>query len=241
MIQLYRLAEVGKAASGLFHDLANPVTSVMLNLSQLHAELSATEMKETRVWLDRALTGTKRLESFIAAARKQMQNREVKDEFSLSQEITQTIDVLNFKARHQKVKVLFIPPPQEIVTYGNPLKFSQVMANLISNAIDAYDGLKTKNRQVEVRLWQDEELISITVQDWGTGIPAENRHHIFKPLFTTKSPEKGSGIGLAISRDIVENDFRGELTVSSVPHKGSEFYMTIQHQASPVHAKKVRP
>lgn len=238
VVQLYRLAEVGKAATGLFHDLANPVTSVSLNLSKLQDELQSQKMMDTKVWLDRAVSSAKRLENFIGAARKQMQHREVKAEFSLTQEITQAIEVLNFKARQQKVKVLFIPPSQEITTYGNPVKFSQVIANLISNAIDAYDGQKTRDRRVEVRIVSQDSLVTICVQDWGSGISIKHLTQIFDPLFTTKTPDKGSGIGLAISQEIVENDFKGTITVTSNLGKGSEFYMTIQHETPPqTHAK----
>lgn len=233
MVQLYRLAEVGKIASGLFHDLVNPVTSVMLNLSQLNAELSSEEMKKTRVWLNRALAGTKRLESFITGARQQMQHRELKTYFSLSQEITQAIEVLHFKAREFKVQIIFLAPRKDIRTFGNSLKFSQVVANLLTNAIDAYEGTHLTHRRVEIRISQKGTSICIEVQDWGSGIPVHQQALIFEPLFTTKPPGKGSGLGLAICREIVEHDFHGHLTVTSAPEQGTQFTMTIRQKVAP--------
>lgn len=111
-------------------------------------------------------------------------------------------------------------------TFGNPLKFHQIIANLISNAIDAYDGIpreEGRQNRVEVRLAQHSGIVRLEVQDWGQGIKPEILNKIFDPLFTTKDTDKGTGIGLTTTKHIVEKDFAGNVTVASKPGYGSTF------------------
>jgi len=125
MSQLYRFAEFGRLTSGFFHDLANPLTDLSLNLERLST-------KETSSLLKRAINGTKRMESFIGIARKQIQKQEVKTNFSVPDEIKQAIQVLSHKAREEGVKIYF-PRTNNLEIYGNPLRFYQLVTNLLSN------------------------------------------------------------------------------------------------------------
>lgn len=227
--QLYRFAEFGRLASGLFHDLVNPLNLVSLNLERLtkHSrnDIQLQEISEVQVLLKRATAGTKRLESFIDVARKQVQNRDTKNRFSLVSEINEVIQMLDHRAKKEKVKLSFMYETN-ITTYNNPIKFSQLIANLIANAIDAYDGIIRKDKQVLVALKKEKSVCIISVQDFGCGIADKALSQIFDPLFTTKSFEKGTGMGLAICKDIVEKDFHGNIAVASKKNNGSIFFIS---------------
>jgi signal transduction histidine kinase len=232
LMQLYRFAEFGRLASGLFHDLVTPLGLVSLNLGQLNEKSEKMKREEIKALLDRALVGTKRLENFVAAARKQMQNQEVIQNFSLNEEIDQVIQILSYKAKKSHVSISFVPT-RNLQTFGNPIKFSQLITNLLLNAIDAYDTQETPNKRVAIYLEQDRNQVRCIVQDWGSGIDAKQLPYIFEPLFTTKSIEKGTGMGLAICRDIVEKDFYGKLAVESKKMNGTRFIITFPIKHNP--------
>jgi len=217
MLQLYRFAKFGRLASGLFHDLANPLTNVHLNLERLSTQ-------ETSSLLKRALSGVKQMENFVEAARKQIQEQEIETSFSAPDEIRQAIQMFAHRAKEERVEIRF-QRADSLKIYGNPLKFYQLVTNLLSNAVDAYKKIERdkRKRQVLIELKKVNGKIRLTVQDWGCGIPKEQLGKIFDPFFTTKPIEKGIGIGLCICKDTVEKDFGGRIKVKSREGKGSTF------------------
>jgi two-component system nitrogen regulation sensor histidine kinase NtrY len=94
----------------------------------------------------------------------------------------------------------------------------QVLINLIKNAIDALSG--KKNGTIHLKAFYADGGILIKVKDNGIGISGDIIEDIFVPFFTTK--ENGSGIGLSLSKQIVQNH-DGTISVNSAPNKGSEF------------------
>jgi C4-dicarboxylate-specific signal transduction histidine kinase len=231
MAQMYRFVEIGKSASGLFHDLVNPLTLVSLNLNKLSKSHKAPgqNLEDTAVLLERALIGTKKLESFVQAARKQVQNQEVLALFSIVDEIEQSIQILQYRVKQLKITLDF-HPKSDVTLYGNIIKFSQVMTNLISNAIDAYEGKKQLEKQVQIDVIRQRKDIVLTVTDFGQGIDPKHLPYIFEPLFSTKRVDRGIGMGLSIAKDIIEKDFKGTISVTSELHVGTTFKVTIPTQ-----------
>jgi signal transduction histidine kinase len=122
---------------------------------------------------------------------------------------------------------------------GQPEQLNQVLFNLISNAIDAIaericnhpDAEFSPKLSIRTRSL-DPETISIHIQDNGIGIPDANQNSIFEPFFTTKPAGQGIGLGLAISRRIVEEGHRGHLSFTSSSLTGTEFVITLPVSSS---------
>jgi signal transduction histidine kinase len=222
MEQLYRFAEFGKLSSGLFHDLINPLTALALNLERL--KKNPENYDDSKPYLDKAITASRKMDSFISALRRQIQKQEIKNDFVLNQEIEQALELLGYKARKSKVHLRLVAP-QKLRTYGNPLKFYQIVVNLVSNAIDAYDEAISdiSSKQVLVSLHEKEGSAVFIVKDWAMGIADDVQPQIFDAFFTTKSVERGSGIGLATVKQIVEVDFGGTIELSSKLGHGAMF------------------
>jgi len=98
---------------------------------------------------------------------------------------------------------------------------------LLSNSIDAYASAKHGISTVIIRRNTDENDVLLTIQDFGPGIPQEIQKKIFEPLFTTKPPELGTGVGLAMSKTIVEKDFGGTLSFVSEENHGTSFMVRV--------------
>ncbi len=221
--QLYRFAELGKISSGLFHDLINPLTSLSLNVTKIKS-MSDFDAPEITKHLNSAIASTKKMGDLIMAIRKQIQNQEILVDYDLAEELNQVVSLLSYKAKVADVQ-LVLKISGEFKMRGNPLKFDQIVLNLISNAIDSYEDRREggKNREIIISLTKDGGMINLKVKDNGSGIDPHILPNIFDPLFTTKSPEKGTGLGLSITKSIVEKDFNGTIKVDSNLNEGSTF------------------
>ncbi len=220
LTQMYQFSEFGKLASGLFHDLVNPLTTVSLNLESLHSKKDLKEMHEL---LESARAGTKQLEGFLGAARKQIQQQKTQQQFTLQEEIDQALQMLHYKARENQVKVEF-HPGETIYYFGDPVKFYQVILNLVSNAIDAHEGNNKQAKTVQILLEKKNKEVILQIKDNGKGIPKAAQSKIFEPLFTTKKAHKGIGMGLSIVKGIVMNELKGTIDIKS---KSGETTFTI--------------
>jgi signal transduction histidine kinase len=137
----------------------------------------------------------------------------------LSKGLTDTLAVLNGKARGRSVAVSVEVEADlpRISGYGGEL--NQVWANLIDNALDV------AKQDVSITARRQGDSVLVRVVDDGPGVPAEIRERIFDPFFTTKAVGQGTGLGLDIARRIVRHH-RGEIAVQSVPGR-TEFTVTL--------------
>lgn len=231
MAQLYRFAEFGRLSSGLFHDLINPLNAVSLNMERLKnqrawilkdAPEQVAPIAETSDCLNRAIRAAKKLEDLVIAVRKQLARQENEALFSLNEEIQYVIDVLVHKARKANVEMRF-PSARDIKIFGDAVKFNQVALNLIVNAIDAYLLADKSKKEIVISLDEVGGRIILSVKDYGMGIPEENIQKIFEPFFTTKAGGRGIGIGLSMTKRIVEKDFGGNIGVISKVGEGTMF------------------
>ena len=222
--QLYRFAEFGKLSSGIFHDLMNPLNAVIANVSRLESapENISKDLPEVENYLKKAVFASRRMGDFLGTIRKQIRPSESEELFSLNKEVHEAIDILQYKARTAGV-LLKIKDPRELTFFGNPLKFHQIALNLISNAIDSYEDVNQNEKIVHITLRTYDDTILLRVTDYGCGIPEEIKPYLFEQFFTTKSPNKGMGIGLSSTKSIIENDFNGNIRVERTPGNGSSF------------------
>ena len=235
--QLYRFAEFGRLSSGLFHDLINPLNAISLNMEKVKGEKEKSgDITKTRVYLDHAISASKKMESFIGAIKKQIAKEKESRIFSLRENTRQVMDILSYKAHLAKVIINFVAN-DEFLIFGEEVKWRQEALNLISNAIDSYDEIKRESfkKEVEVSLKEKDEKIVFTIADHGEGIKEEHILKIFEPFFSTKPSQetKGTGIGLSMTKNIVEKNFRGEISVKSNRAIGTIFSVIIPKYRPP--------
>ncbi|MCF7820123.1 MAG: HAMP domain-containing histidine kinase [Candidatus Pacebacteria bacterium] len=218
MTSLYQMAEFGRLSAGMFHDLANPLTAVSLNLEQV----SASTLNKSQDCLKQALLAANKMNSFIFSIKKQIQRQDTEEIFNINEEIRDCLKILDYKARKLQVESSFSPDRNTCYLKGSRLKFNQVILNLISNAIDSYDNLENKKKTISITTKLKPNLLKIEVKDNGQGIKTKNLKKIFEPFFTTKtSAGKGMGIGLYSSLHIIKHHFKGSLKIKSKWSKGS--------------------
>jgi C4-dicarboxylate-specific signal transduction histidine kinase len=116
--------------------------------------------------------------------------------------------------------------------YGDRGRLGQVLANLLSNAIDACEGLPSERTHIIIEAMREEGEVVVHIHDRGIGVPEEARERIFEAFYTTKPPGKGTGLGLSIARDIVTGEFGGTLTCTACEPGGTTFTLRLPFMAA---------
>lgn len=219
MQQLYQFAQLGQFSTSLMHDLANHITTLSLDIEGIEAG------NQSRL-LGRAKRQIEYIDNMVHWAYNHLNGKVEEAKFDVPREVQEVIKILRHKAQLAHVQVTRILPQgkQSITLYGDSNRFRQIMANLISNAIDAYDSTATDSREVIVTITKESDVTILTVEDHGKGIPTEKQAAIFQPFYSTKNT--GMGIGLFIVRQIAEDHFRGDVKLRSKP-KQTVFTVTL--------------
>jgi len=224
---LQHFIELGRLSASLLHEISSPLTAALLYLEQVDVHDSAN-LRQVR----RSL-GV--LRKYVEAARRQLrQHSQQLSSFCIYPQIDQVKYLVMPLARAEGVALVFEDIPHYQL-YGDPVKFQQVMANLIINAIDAYSskayGL---DKSVRVSVSGNTRSILITVVDRGEGIPPDQLPRVFEPFYTTKSATKqGLGIGLTIVKEHVTRGFQGAISVNSSLRNGTQFTLKLPALPSP--------
>ena len=183
MADTYRLVEFGRIASGMFHDLISPLTALSLNIERIR-DASQAELAED---VARATRAAAHMQKRLEVMRKHVARTGTKEACMVGTLITDTVDVLSTYARARSVTLSY-EVTEALPWYGDPVALSQVMTNLISNAVQSYaqDDVGVL-RTVFIRAVKEGADIVITVHDTGSGIPPELLAHIFEPFVSIAS------------------------------------------------------
>jgi signal transduction histidine kinase len=226
--ELYRFAEFGRLSSGLFHDIINPLTAVLLYIEQ--ARSNHNNIPKVKKCLEQAYGAAHHMERFIAAVKQQLHSEKTLTYFCPCAEIRLVGDILSHKARLAGVQLSFSLTAAAPL-YGSTTHWTQIMLNLISNAIDAYENSERKRcaRIVSVTCSSTNAMLECTVSDRGIGIARCHLHKIFDAFFSTKigCMDKGAGVGLSIAKHLVEKEFGGTIIVHSAPRCGTTFTVSV--------------
>lgn len=141
---------------------------------------------------------------------------------SLTEVMDHVIDYMD-RRTSQKVQMIRVFPPQDIIVKINPSLFEWVIENLCKNAVDAMEG----NGRITLFMQDEGDRVAIEVSDTGKGIKKKNIANVFKPGFTTKS--RGWGLGLSLAKRIVEEYHKGRIYVkNSEVGKGTTFRIELR-------------
>ncbi len=216
MLDLQRFAEFGRLSSTLLHELANPLTSVSLDLQQL-------EDQNRSKLIGRVREGITHLEQYVETARRQLRNESEIKVFDVASEVERIAGFLGAKARAQRVEIE-LELVDDVRLKGDSIRFDHIVSNLVSNAIDAYDDIETKNPKIViVKTRHKGAFVELVVQDFGRGITKTQMARLFDPFYTTKEMARGTGIGLTITKQAVEEAFQGTIIAAYDKDSGTQF------------------
>jgi PAS domain S-box-containing protein len=224
-----RLSTMGEMTTGLAHELNQPLAA-MANFSfiGLHMleESSSTEMKEVRELFreisDQALHAGEIVQHLRDFARKEPGQRV---EIALNDLVHDVLTLVDAELRVSMVELHLALLDSLPAVHADPIQIQQVILNLLRNAVEAMAETPPETRRLTITTSVPEKgAVEVAVSDSGPGLREEDATRLFDAFFTTKA--NGMGMGLAISRSIVE-DHGGRLWGESVPRGGATFRFTL--------------
>jgi PAS domain S-box-containing protein len=217
LLQADKLATIGQLASGVAHEINNPLGNISLYAQML---LKKTEDEDTRNKLniieDEANRAAYIVKGLLEFAR---QSESKFDPIDINKEIDKVIDILSPQLQGINVTTLLNSLP---IIKGDTGQIEQVFMNILNNSIQAI----TEDGEIQVETSVKEDHIEISIKDNGCGIPKENLPKIFDPFFTTKEPGEGTGLGLSVSYGIIKR-YNGSMEVKSEDGKGTTFIIKL--------------
>ena len=205
-----RLQAVGDLASGVAHEINNPLTIIVGKAAEIRRLISSDVPTEERkasvlVHTEKIQKTSIRISEIVGSlkslSRPEKHTRPLR--YPLTKLFQEVRDMCSERFRAHHVTLEMPEPPPDLEAEINPTLISQLLLNLINNAHDAVEALA--DRWVRVEWFDDVDSIFLSVTDSGSGIPIKIRSRIFDPFFTTKDPGRGTGLGLSLAASIASH------------------------------------
>lgn len=233
LAHLVRLQTLGEMVANIAHELKQPLTAISLYAANSQEMLSSKELSPEELHRHLAEIQAQSLRAAEIIRRTREFARKQKPQTSsvqLNILVTEVRDFLTAEARDNDVQLILELDPYLPPADVDAIQLKQVLLNIVHNAIESMHTTRGGAREVTVltRLIESGE-IRVDVTDSGPGMDADTLSHVFESFFTTKG-EAGMGMGLSISRSIIEAH-GGQLWARSAPGQGSTFSFTLpQHR-----------
>lgn len=239
LMEKERLASLGQLIGGIAHNLKTPIMSISgaaegLNdlIKEYDSSIGDPDVtdkdhhdiaKDMYSWVRKIKEYSEYMSDVITAVKGQAVVMSEQDTFNFTvEELVKRVDIL---MRHELKNSLInlktsINTDKNIEIQGNVNSLVQVINNMISNSIQAYNG-KT-NKDIEFTISKDNSNIVFSIKDYAGGLPKEVENKIFKEMVTTKG-KNGTGLGLFMSYSNIRAHFNGNILVDTKPGIGTEF------------------
>ena len=227
LIQQSKLAAMGEMIGNIAHQWRQPLNALSLVLQNIHFSYKMDELDDE--FMDKSIKKANLLTNTMSKTIDDFRNffkpNKGSEVFNLNELVKNTLGLVDATFQHHNVKIRGYHDG-EILVYGFPSEFSQTLLNVLNNAKDALLENKITDGEVYINVGLDDNYGFVKVKDNAGGIPADILDKIFDPYFTTKDEGKGTGIGLYMSKIIVEQNMNGKLIVNNISD-GAEFIIKI--------------
>lgn len=243
LMERERLASLGQLIGGIAHNLKTPIMSISgaaEGLSDLIKEYdisidtpSVTKedhheiARDMSSWIEKIRTHTEYMSDVITAVKGQAVTLANQEDISFTiGELLKRVDIL---MKHElKNAIIYLnialKVDEDLTLKGDVNSLVQVINNMISNSIQAYNG-KT-NQKIDLIVEQKNNNLLISIKDYGSGMPKKVLNKLFKEMITTKG-KNGTGLGLYMSYSTIKAHFNGDIKVESEENKGTTFIIIL--------------
>ena len=222
-----RQAAMGEMIGNIAHQWRQPLNALGLTVQQLPLYYDIGDF--SKEFLDKNVAQSvdliKHMSKTIDDFRNYFRPDKEKAEFKVNGAIANTVSLIedSFKNRHIGIDVVVKDDP---VIYGYPNEFAQALLNILNNARDAMTERGINDPRVTIKICSEGGRAVVIIADNAGGIPEEIIGKIFDPYFTTKGPQHGTGVGLFMSKAIIEKNMGGRLAARNIAN-GAEFRIEV--------------
>jgi len=223
------MASIGIMSAGIAHEINNPLNFISVSVDNIQTQIKETEKEGYQLdeeklnvinrLISHAKTGVGRILSITRSLKAYSHKGEVEKQFTNVKDlIDNVLTIINAKIPHYVTINLKYATIPEIKCKQDQI--SQVLLNIIDNAIQAIEEKSLKeNEQIIIetgmRNHNGQDYVAISISNSGPLLKDDDMRHLFDPFYTTKSPNKGTGLGLYISYEII-NDHNGFIHVENI-------------------------
>jgi len=228
LIQAAKLAVLGQLATGVSHELNQPLAAIRTYADNARALLDQQRSGDARWNLEQIASLTDRMAQISAQLKvfaRKTSGRSVP--VSVSAAVEAALGILTTRIRALGAEVRCNLPAGDLMVRGDAVRLEQVLVNLVNNALQAMEG--NEQPRLEIAAAAHEGRVDLVIRDNGPGIPEELVAQVFDPFFTTK--ETGLGLGLSISKRITE-EMGGALLAGRAVDGGAEFTLELPRAES---------
>ncbi|MCK9338041.1 MAG: ATP-binding protein [Arcobacteraceae bacterium] len=228
LIQQSRHAALGEMIGNIAHQWRQPLSAISTTASgtKLQMELGLIDNQEIQKVFEDIMEYVKFLNQTIEDFRGFFRQDIKKEPFNVIDVVNNTLKIVSASYKDNDIKIITKFKDSDLRVMGSPSELAQVFLNILNNAKDVLVEKSPQEKKIHIygEVVGDENLIYI--QDNGEGIPIEVIEKVFDPYFTTKHKSQGTGIGLYMSKEIVEKKFEGFLSVKNrdIMIDGESFY-----------------
>ena len=227
LLQQNRLAALGEMISNIAHQWRQPLNELGLIVQELpimydQGHFSREYLRESVQRFMKVLNHTsKTIDDF----RNFFKPDKEMVPFRVEEVVRKALTLVEESFKHLQIKVTVNSAHDPVIT-GHPNEFSQAVLNILFNARDAFLDRNIETREIDIEILREGETAVVTIQDNAGGIPEAILDKIFDPYFTTRGPEQGTGIGLYMSKMIIEKNIPGKLSARN-RERGAEFRIQV--------------
>lgn len=227
LIQQGRLAAMGEMINNIAHQWRQPLNNVGLLIQNLQFAFKEGQLTEKEMdnAIEKAMKTIIYMSHTIDDFRNFFRHDKEKELFLIHNIINKTLHFIGATLESQGI-IVKCQFSETTSATGYPNEYAQVILNILSNARDALIERKIKNPEISIVVADNDDISVVSIRDNAGGIENHILPRIFDPYFTTKEPGKGTGIGLYMSKIIIEQNMGGKLTANNLPD-GVEFIIQL--------------
>lgn len=216
LIQQSKLASMGEMIGNIAHQWRQPLGELSAILMNLQVRHDFNDLDDT--YLIKSIQQSNKINAYMSNTISDFQNffkpSKDKEAFEISEACHRAIAMLQASLRYHGIEFYF-DISEKIEVLGYPNEFAQALLNILSNAKDVLSEREISNPFIRLHLKKGFKYTLILIEDNGGGIPDDHIDRIFEPYFTTKYARQGTGIGLYMTKMIIENNMNGLINVKN--------------------------
>ena len=221
-----RMASLGQMLANIAHQWRQPLTELNLALFNLKKSFQNNNEKKFLEYYDESKLAVLNMSNTIEDFTNFFNPEKPKESFFVYDAILESLQILKKLIESNEIKINLKNAPLKVMGVSNEL--SQVIINLVKNSNEAYSENSIINKSIDIKIDEDthKNFVIIEISDNAGGIKEENLDKIFEPYFSTKHASVGTGLGLYMSKMIIEKGFNGTLNVEKT-NNGTKFIIKI--------------
>jgi len=224
-----KMVQMGEMIGNIAHQWRQPLSVITTSASGIlfKQEVGILKEEDITTWMNHILDSANYLSDTIEIFRNFLKEKKEYKEVILQDRLENTFKIVNASLKNNQITLI------DNINYSNPItlmlvvgELEQVIINIINNAKDILIEKERTDGWIKVELIKEDDSVLLTIEDNGGGIPEAILPHIFDEYFTTKSDDKGTGLGLYMSRRIVNESLHGQIYTQNTEN-GAKFFIKI--------------